>query len=150
MLQPGQIGASMTQRMWIGLSVSGDEVNVTRVPDQLARTYLQTLDLEVGFLKRGHEIAEQFSTDEMAKNFLRAFNGMILAVGEILVFDFHGQNLKAVVKGLSVVDIGGGIQNMGILMDKTDVNFIKAGDSLIKIKSSSKKWVNLSFHELTS
>ena len=136
--------------MWIGLSVSGDEVNVTRVPDQLARTYLQTLDLEVGFLKRGHEIAEQFSTDEMAKNFLRAFNGMILAVGEILVFDFHGQNLNAVVKGLSVVDIGGGIQNMGILMDKTDVNFIKAGDSLIKIKSSSKKWVNLSFHELTS
>ena len=126
--------------MWIGLSVSGDEVSVTRVPDPIARTYLQSLDLEVGFLKRGHEIAEQFSTDEMAKNFIRAFSGMIFGVDEILVFDFHGQNLKAVVKGLSVVELANGASNnMGILMDKTDVSFIKAGDSAIKLKSSSKK-----------
>lgn len=130
----------MTQRMWIGLSVSGDEVPLTRVPDQLARTYLQSLDLEVGFLKRGHEIAEQFSTDEMAKNFVRAFSGTIFASDEILVFDFHGQNLKAVVRGLSVVEMGSGTSDtMGILMDKTDVNFMKAGDSAIKLKSSSKK-----------
>lgn len=136
----------MTQRMWIGLSVSGDEVSVSRVPDQISRTYLQSLDLEVGFLKRGYEIAEQFSTDEMAKTFLRAFSGMIFAVNEILVFDFHGQNMKAVVKGLSIVEIGSGTSDtMGILMDKTDVNFFKAGDSAIKLKSSSKRYGTIVF-----
>ena len=65
---------------------------------------------------------------------------MIFAIGEILVFDFHGQNLKAVVKGLNTVEINsGGPTGMGILFEKSDINFIKAGDSLIKLKSSSKK-----------
>ena len=97
-LQPFQVGASATQRQWIGLSLSGDQVPVQALPPAMARTYLQSLDLEVGFLKPRHEIAEQFSTDEMAHNFLKAFTGTIFGVGEILVFDFHGQNLKAVVK----------------------------------------------------
>ena len=107
----------------------------------MSRAFTQSLDLEVGFLRQRHEIAEQFSTDEMAHNFVKAFNGMIFGVGEILVFDFHGQNLKAVVKGLSSVEMNGGaaVQGLGILFDKTDVNFVKASDSLIKLKGSSKK-----------
>lgn len=128
------------QRQWIGLSLSGDYVPVQPLPPALARNYLQSIDLEIGFLKARLEIAEQFSTDEMAHNFLKAFNGMIFAIGEILVFDFHGQNLKAVVKGLNTVEINsGGPTGMGILFEKSDINFIKAGDSLIKLKSSSKK-----------
>lgn len=108
-------------------------------------TYIQTIDLEVGFLKPRHEIAEQFSVDEMAAIFLKAFNGTIFAIGEMIVFDFHGQNLKAVVKGLGGIDLNGGspIDGAGILFDKSDVNFIKAGDSLIKIKGSSKKCVTM-------
>ena len=137
-LAPGSIGASAMHRQWIGLSVTGDEVTVEPIPFQ--PYYLQSLDVEVGFLRRNMEIAEQFSTDEMAHNFLKAFNGMIFAIGEILVFDFHGQNLKAVVKGLNTVEINsGGPTGMGILFEKSDINFIKAGDSLIKLKSSSKK-----------
>lgn len=139
-LQPFQVGASATQRQWIGLSLSGDQVPVQALPPAMARTYLQSLDLEVGFLKPRHEIAEQFSTDEMAHNFLKAFAGTIFGVGEILVFDFHGQNLKAVVKGLSTVEINPEAPNdMGILFEKSDVNFMKAPDSLIKLKSSTKK-----------
>ena len=65
---------------------------VQSITAKIARNYLQSLDLEVGFLRRGQEIAEQFSADEMAKNFIRAFNGMVFGIGEILVFDFHGQN----------------------------------------------------------
>lgn len=111
------------------------------IPSDMSRAYLQSVDLEVGFLRRGHEIAEQFSADEMAKNFVKALSGTILGIGEILVFDFHGQNLKAVVKGLSLVELNGtqADRGMGILFDKTDLNIMKAGDSLIKIKSSAKK-----------
>lgn len=142
-LQEGQIGASSTQRQWVGLSLSGDRVSVERVPPDMARTYLQSLDMEVGFLRRGHEIAEQFSTDDMAKNFIRAFNGTIFGIGETIVFDYHGQNLKATVKGLGIVEVKGGSasNSAGIIFERTDVNFMKAGDSLIKLKSSSKKCV---------
>lgn len=136
------MGASSTQRTWIGLSLS-DEVTVQPLPSNMTRAYLQSIDIEVGFNRRGHEVAEQYSADEMAKNFLKAFNDMIFGVGEILVFDFHGQNLKAIVKGLSIVELPSGSagQNMGILMDQTEVTFMKASDSLIKLKSSAKKYV---------
>lgn len=125
----------------MGLSLSGDQVSVQPLPSAMSRAFIQSLDLEVGFLRQRHEIAEQFSTDEMAHNFVKAFNGMIFGVGEILVFDFHGQNLKAVVKGLSSVEMndGASVQGLGILFDKTDVNIVKASDSLIKLKGSSKK-----------
>ncbi|KAJ8462123.1 hypothetical protein ONZ45_g18048 [Pleurotus djamor] len=155
-LQPGVVGASALQRQWIGLSVSGDFVTVEPLPSPphpSAPSYLQSVDLEVGFMRRGHEIAETFSADEMTKNFLRAFNGIVFAVDQVLVFEFHGQNLKCTVKAVSTLDLadeqrrgappGGhasGLGNRaGILMDKSDVTFIKAGDSAIKIKSSAKK-----------
>jgi len=154
-LQRGTIGASAMQRQWIGLSLSGDEVTVEPLPyppSPSAPSYLASLDVEVGFLRRGHEIPEQFSADEMTRNFLKALSGVIFAVDEILVFEFHGQNLKVVVKAVGIVELadeqrrGGARQprpashdRMGILMDKTDITFIKSGDSAIKIKSSAKK-----------
>jgi vesicle-fusing ATPase len=143
------------QRQWIGLSVTGDQVSVEALPQPphpSAPLYLQSIDIEVGFLRRGQEIAEQFSADEMARNFLKAFNGIVMSADEVLVFEFHGQNLKATVKGVGVLELadeqkrGAGTgqrsvnhQYMGILMNKTDVTFMKAGDSAIKIKSSAKK-----------
>ncbi len=138
----------------MGLSVSGDIVTVEPLPSSphpLAPSYLQSLDLEVGFMRRGHEIAETFSAYEMAKNFLRAFNEIVFAIDEVLVFEYHGQNLKCVVKALSTLELADeqrkGIPpsdqrrnpDAGVLMDKTDVTVMKAGDSAIKIKSSAKK-----------
>jgi vesicle-fusing ATPase len=88
----------------------------------------------------------------MTRNFLKAFSGVVFAVDEILVFEFHGQNLKVIVRAVEVLELAdeqrrGGVPQsrpaghatMGILMDKTDITFIKAGDSAIKIKSSAKK-----------
>lgn len=111
-----------------------------------APSYLQSVDIEVGFLRRGHEIAEQFSADEMAKNFLQAFSGLVLSVGQILLFEFHGQNLKGVVKGFQVLDLpdSRGNSSYGVIMERTDITFMKAGDSAIKIKSSAKKSVRVS------
>ncbi|CCM00433.1 uncharacterized protein FIBRA_02465 [Fibroporia radiculosa] len=144
-LAPGTIGASAVQRQWIGLSLTGDEVTVE--PIYPSPSYVQSIDIEVGFLRRGLEIPEQFSADDMMKNFLKAFSGMVLAVGEILVFDFHGHNLKGAVKALSVIELpdnqgmraSHGSTAFGVIMEKTDVTFIKASDSAIKIKSSAKK-----------
>ncbi|KAF8165629.1 vesicular-fusion protein SEC18 [Crassisporium funariophilum] len=152
-LQPGVIGASAMQRQWIGLSITGDQARVEPLPPPphpMAPSFLQAIDIEVGFLRRGHEIAEQFSSDEMVKNFVKAFNGIVMSADEVLVFEFHGQNLKAIVKSVSVLELADeqrkglaadrrSANSMGILMEKTDVTFMKAPDSLIKIKSSAKK-----------
>jgi len=142
------------QRQWMGLSISGDEVNVELLPSPpgpSAPSYLQSLDLELSFLRRGQEATETYSAEEMTRNFLKAFNGIVAAVDAIMVFEFHGLNLKAVVKALATLELadeqrrGVPVQRsplhdrMGIIMDKTDITFLKAGDSSIKIKSSSNK-----------
>ncbi|KAF8897858.1 P-loop containing nucleoside triphosphate hydrolase protein [Infundibulicybe gibba] len=139
-LQPGVIGASAMQRQWIGLSISGDQATVE--PLHTAPAYLQSIDLE---------IAEQYSADEMARNFIKAFSGILMSVDEVLIFEFHGQNLKVVIKAVAIVELAdeqrkgaaGGPrtvnhQFMGVLMEKTDVTFMKAPDSAIKIKANAK------------
>ena len=108
-------------------------------------------------MRKNIEVAEAFSSDEMTRNFVKAFNGIIFAVGQVGVFEFHGQNLKVVVKGLLPLELAeeqqrgapppqrhSAQQDFGILMDKTDITFIKAGDSSIKIKSNSKKSAGIS------
>lgn len=142
-LAKGAVGAGSLQRQWIGLSLTGDSVTVEPYP--YTPPYLASVDIEAGFLRRGHEIAEAFSADEMAKNFIRAYNGIMLSVGQLLIFEFHGQNLKLQIVGLQTVElvnappVHGQGASSGVLMENTDVTFIKAGDSAIKIKSSAKK-----------
>lgn len=146
------------QRQWIGLSLTGDHATVEPLPPPphpSALSFLQAIDIEIGFLRRGFEIAEQFSTDEMSRNFIKAFNGIAMSTDQVIVFEFHGYNMKGTIKSTSILELAdeqrgsarGGYhpasrQNVGVLMDKTDVNFMKAPDSQIKIKSSSKKLVS--------
>jgi vesicle-fusing ATPase len=148
-LPPGAVGASAVQRQWIGLSATGDTVTVT----PSAPAFLETLALEVGFLQRNLEIAEQFSADDMAATFIRGFGGLVFTVGQISVFEYHGQNLKCVVKSVSVLELaaeqhrrgggapggGAGRTDSGVVMEKTDITFLKDPTSKIKIKSSAKK-----------
>jgi len=90
----------------------------------------------------------------MAHHFVSLFNGIAISVGQIMVFDYHATNLRAKVTGVSLLELadeqthGGGVggkryRNVetGLLMDKTDVSFVKAADSPMKIKSSAKKYV---------
>jgi len=157
-LSQGAIGASAVQRQWVGLSTSGDSVTVTALPappHPSAPAFLEILSLEVGFLQRNLEIAEQFSADDMAATFMRGFAHIIFTIGQIIVFEYHGQNLKGVVKSVGVLELaaeqrrgglpggsgapGGGRVDSGIMMEKTEVTFLKDPLSKIKIKSSAKK-----------
>jgi len=156
-LAQGTIGPSAVQRQWIGLSASGDTVTVTSLPPPphpSAPAFLETLAIEVGFLQRNLEIAEQFSVDDMAATFIRGFSQVVFTVGQVLVYEYHGQNLKGVVKSVSVLELAaeqrrgsagggfsasGGRSDSGIVMEKTEVTFLKDPVSRIKIKSSAKK-----------
>jgi len=148
------IGASAVQRQWIGLSLAGDQASVELLPappNPAAPLFLQSIDIEIGFLKKGIVAREDFDGEDLAKTFVKAFNGIIMSSEEIIVFEYHGYNLKGNIKGVSVLELADeqrrgapagrsfSHQNMGIVMDKTDVTFIKAPDSTLKLKSSSKK-----------
>ena len=144
------------QRQWIGLSATGDTVTVTALPappHPSAPAFLESLTLEVAFLQRNLSIAEEFSADDMGATFVRGFGGVVFSIGQILVFEYHGQNLRCVVKSVSVLELpveqrrGGvpgssevlGRTDSGIVMEKTDVTFMKDPQSKMKIKSSARK-----------
>ncbi|PWN41506.1 AAA-domain-containing protein [Ceraceosorus guamensis] len=154
-VQSGTLGTALLQRQWAGLSAQGHVVRAEPYDpySQGPAVYLASLDVEVGFLRKGTEIAEVFDADEMQRNWVRAFEHHIFSIGQLLVFEFHGQNLKATVTGVEVVETqpkrqGAGApppppsqhrSDKGILMRETSVNFIKAGDSGVKIKASGKR-----------
>ena len=103
---------------------------------------------QIGFNKAKAQATEVYNADEMTRAFMGVFKEMVLATSQIIVFDFHGMTLKGVVKGLSRVELAqkqggqtGGPGSLGILMDKTDVTFMKAADSAIQIKGSAKKCI---------
>ncbi len=147
-LQPGSIGASQPQRQWIGLSLTGDQASVEPLPSPPhagAPGFIQGIDIEVGFLKRNVDIAEVYSADDMAKNFIKAFNGILMTTDQAIAFEYHGQNLKGIIKSVALLEVPGNpppvIRNAGIIFAETDVTLLKAPDSPIKMKSSAKKLV---------
>lgn len=145
------------QRQWIGLSIAGDQVSVEPLPEPphpSSASYLQSIDLEITFLKRNYENPEPFSADDISRHFLKAFNGIIMSADEIIIFEYHGLNIKGVVKNVAILELADEQRRgvpagqrsanhnhmyMGIIMDKTDVSFMIAPGSLMKIKSSAKK-----------
>lgn len=143
----------MFQRQWIGLSLTGDKASIEPLPNPpnpSAPAYLQAIDIEVGLVKRGFEPSEVFSADEMAKNFLKAFSGIIMTQDQTIAFEYHGHALRGVIKSAAQLEVPGNppaiMKNSGIITSDTDVTLLKAGDSPIKIKSSAKKSVSQNSH----
>ncbi|GAA5990739.1 hypothetical protein JCM10908_003214 [Rhodotorula pacifica] len=144
---PGTIGASRLVRQFAGLSQSGDVVDVEPFdPYSLGSDiYLASLDLEIAYWFEKNAQPTAYSADELQDVFRRAYDGLIVTVGQPLVFDFHGQNLRATVKSLHNLALEGkgnvswGHARSGILTSQTEVNFVKDPASAIKIKSSAKK-----------
>ncbi|CAG8714878.1 8855_t:CDS:2, partial [Ambispora leptoticha] len=88
---PRQIGTTLFHRRWASLSLNEDII-VTPYRPEGANIYLGKIDLEVGFLRKV-ENKELFDTEEMSRIFI-----------QVLVFDFHGNNLQVVVRSVHVVD----------------------------------------------
>ncbi len=133
-------------------------VALPALPHPSAPPFLETLTLEVSFLQRNLDIPEVFSVDDMGATFVRGFDGVIFTVGQTLVFNYHGQNLRCVVKSVGVLKLfaeqhhwgrgvlsptdepdGSSRTDFGIVMEKTDVTFMKDSQSKIRIEPSTRK-----------
>jgi vesicle-fusing ATPase len=150
-IAPGTVGAAATQRQWMELSM-GDQIPVDPLPPPphpSAPLYLQSLDIQIEFNMKGVQASEEYHADELTKLFVRNHNGVVLSAGQVVLFEFHGKNLRGVVLGVDALELpdeqmrGGGQHDggnmFGIIMDKTDINFSKAPGSTIRLKSSAKK-----------
>jgi len=148
-VQPGIAAAPASIRQWMELSLSGDFVHVDPLPTPPhphAPLFLQSVDIYASFWKKGFVNAVPYDVDEMVQRILAAYSGLVLAPGSILTMDFKGDKLKLVVSSMSLVELpdanlgrNAGIE-MGVLMQTTDVTILKEGESLMRLKSSAKKY----------
>lgn len=136
-------------------SIQGDSVEIDSLPSPphpSAPAFLQSVDMEISFNRRGQELAETYSADDMAQHLIRCFGGIVLSADYTIAFEYRGQVFKGKITGVSTLDLAdeqqrqvpGGqrpafYHSMGIVMDKTDFNLIKGSDSTVKLKSSAKK-----------
>ncbi|KAI6034599.1 P-loop containing nucleoside triphosphate hydrolase protein [Pisolithus microcarpus] len=147
-VSPGIAAVPASLRQWMGLSLSGDFISIGLLPSpphSQAPPFLQSIDLYASFWKRGFVNEVPYNVDEMVQKFLAAYSGLVLAPGGILTIDFKGDKLKLVVASMTVVELPDGRLGgktpieMGVLMQKTDVNILKEGDSPMRLKSGAKR-----------
>ena len=114
------------------------------------------IDSQVGFNRKNVQVTEVFDSEDMARVFIKNYSSQVFSAGQFVVFEYHGQTLRATVTGASLLDLGktdrsgNASRPLGLLMEKTDITFIKASDSPIKIKGSSKKLGVLSHIDTSS
>ncbi|KAF8841604.1 AAA-domain-containing protein [Paxillus ammoniavirescens] len=149
----GTVAAPTSLRESMELSLTGDEVTVDLLPAPPhvdAPPFLQSIDFIASLCKRNYENAVPYDVDEMTQKFLNAYSGLVFTPGSILIVDFKGDKLKLVVASLGLLELAdgqrGGTQRhaprqieMGVLMSKTDITIMKAGDSPMKLKTSAKR-----------
>ena len=94
------IAANAPQRQWIGLNASGDEVEVDHLDlNQYGQdVYLTGLDIELGTMKPRAVVDGELSADDVTKSFMKCFGGMLFSPRQILLFEYHGHFLKAIIK----------------------------------------------------
>ncbi|PVU87142.1 hypothetical protein BB559_006171 [Furculomyces boomerangus] len=149
-LESGLIGPTRTHRMWAMLSVN-QEVRIQPFdPFRDGKdVYLSKIDIEVSFFSKNQEVKDAFNVDELAETVTKSFSSQIFCVGQLFVFDFHGINIKGVVKSVDVVRLDEiadventtehkGGKDFGIMLPQTQIYFFKAGDSGIQLKGSKK------------
>lgn len=137
---PRTIGTALLQRQWAALSAEGQDVTVEAFDPQQFGTalYLGGVDIELDFLSRSMAVPDLFDSDEMQATFQTAFTAHLLSPGQILVFEFHGHNLRATVRGLSSMDQVPGSE-LGLVTPQTQINFFQAPNSPLQLKASGKR-----------
>ena len=149
-IPPGSVGTSRSIRQWAGLSQSGDTVSAAPLDHHAmgASLYLSTLDLELAFWhEQSAPSTAPLKQEDLSRIFTNAYDGLLVSVGHLLVFDFNGVNFKAVVKGVGNINLDGdapapGGLKMGIVTRETDINWMKDPSSAVKIQGSAKKYVS--------
>lgn len=135
-LLPKHVGPSKIIRQWVGLSAVGETVELESYHPG-AGDWASSAELEVGFRLKRKETSDLFDSEEMASAFISAFPSLPLTPLQPLVFDYRGHELKATVRAVSTLDGADG--QTGVIMEGTEVVWVKDPSSGIKLKNTSKR-----------
>lgn len=121
--RPGQIRASLLQRIWADIGV-GQSVLVEhyRLPQEESDTYLTSALIELSSLRDPNDLQEHLDTEALVAAFLRTHEGHFLSNSQILVFSFSGMTMKATVMR---VDLRSPSQERGVVTPQTCIIFEK-------------------------
>ncbi|XP_017771802.1 PREDICTED: vesicle-fusing ATPase 1-like [Nicrophorus vespilloides] len=145
-IQPGHVGFSLPQRKWAVLSLNQD---IEVKPYAFGNAdCLSSIILEADFLQKKQAVAEQYNTEEMAKEFLMQFPHQAFTVGQQLAFQFNNMKmLSLVVRDCEAADIEAirkGVDSkpkktkIGRLLPNTVVQFEKAENSALNLIGKAK------------
>ncbi|KAL9931161.1 hypothetical protein V8E36_009979 [Tilletia maclaganii] len=146
-IPPGSVGMGSIMRAWLGLS-TGAVVDAS-IYDPFAHgspgTFIASMDVELNWLSAAQATNNTFDSDQMQAAFCQAFNNQIFTSGQTLVFEFLGTNLHASVRGITAIEGGAGKgapaarSDKGILMAQTEITFLKASGSTLKLKGGKNR-----------
>lgn len=116
--------------------------------EQGAKSYLSSMDIEIGFAGSKALAAPPFDQDELADAVTKTFRNQVFAPGQSFLLDFRGPKLKLTVRTVELVDLAslqaGGQQEThpnarGLLIPETSINFFKDAKSPIQLKGSTRR-----------
>ncbi|GFZ44719.1 Vesicular-fusion protein SEC18 [Saitozyma sp. JCM 24511] len=134
-LPPKHLGPSKIIRQWIGLSAVGETVECEPYAPGNGE-WASSVELEVSFRLKRKETSDLFDCEDMAAAFIAAFPSLPVTPLQPLVFDYRGHELKATVRTVSTLD--GAEGQTGVIMEGTEVLWVKDPTSGMKLKNTSK------------
>lgn len=130
----GSIGLSGCHRAWMQVSLN-ETLDVEVISQK--QSHLPPIDsmmVEVRFLRKSIQNATPFDTEQMAEAMCRSFGGQPFALGQSLVMDFAGHTLSLLIKT---------VEPIGLLQAKSAIiKFYAAPDSAVKLVGPVKSTAN--------
>ncbi|KAG0047765.1 transport between ER and Golgi ATPase protein, partial [Gryganskiella cystojenkinii] len=150
----GCIGFSALQRKWISAALN-QEIDVQPFDPSMDghEVYLSTLEVEVGLFVKNPEFRGEFDAKDMSRHFISVFNNQVLSVDQALVVEFQDVRLMAIPKNADLVDVDAlqsGLRGpdgqqihgrpgfRGVLTQQTQIQFVRAQDSSIKLRGAAR------------
>lgn len=149
---PGEIALTEKQRKWTKLSADPGKLVEVQEYDPVKNNptaYLTSVDAIVGFAG-AKSSNEQYDRDELGQDFAKTFQNQVLGPGNILLLNFQGIPLLVTITAIRLGDLSmnetgvdtgllTNIEDRGLLMENTTVNFSKDPSSDMRFKASANR-----------
>ncbi|KAF9932263.1 transport between ER and Golgi ATPase protein [Modicella reniformis] len=144
---------SQLQRKWTRAGLSKEvDVQAFDASSDGQEVYLSFLEVDVDLLVKNNEFRGEFDAKEMARLFIDVFNNQVLTIEQMLAMVVKDIKLIVVPKKVEVVGVnalsgmrapdGQDIPSKpgfrGILTPQTQIQFVKAHDSNIKLRGAAR------------
>jgi len=122
----------------------GTQVSVEMLPHPESELSIQEMVLELDFLKRGYQNSQPYLEDDMITTFTNTYKEILMTQHEPILFKYLGERLRGKIVSLVVGPPGSPPltkATTGIVKETTQITFVSAQDSTIRIIPSAKQFV---------